>query len=310
MSFDHDSALESAQIETVNFTRAKDFMRWGASRFLQAGLSFGHGMDNAIDESVYLVLSALHLPVETPDIYWDGILTEQEKQNVLKILIERIHTRKPAAYLTNEAWFAGLKFYVNEHVLVPRSPMAELIENQLYPWVDVSQVEHVLDLCTGSGCIGIACAYAFPDAAVDISDVSADALHVATMNVEQHDLVGQVSVYQSDLFGHIPQKQYDVIISNPPYVDAEDMAALTAEFQHEPVLGLASGDDGLDLTKQILQQAINYLSPEGILLVEVGNSQYALQNDFPNVPFQWLSFERGGDGVFLLTAQQLKQYFS
>jgi len=291
-----------------NLSTLTDFMRWGASRFMQAALTFGHGMASPLDEATYLVLRALHLPVDTPNSYWQAALTDSEKHDVLALLDRRITERKPAAYLTNEAWFAGLPFYVNENVLVPRSPMAELIEKQFYPWTDSEQVENILDLCTGSGCIGIACAYAFPNAQVDLSDISGEALDVAALNIERHDVSHQIAVHQSDAFDALPSKQYDVIISNPPYVDAEDMAALTPEFQHEPALGLESGKDGLDLTTKILQQALDYLSPEGILIVEVGNSQYALQEAYPNVPFQWLSFERGGDGVFLLTAEQLNEH--
>lgn len=274
---------------------------------MQAELTFGHGMSSPLDEAAYLVLRALHLPIDTPETYWQSALTDSEKQDVLALLDRRITERKPAAYLTNEAWFAGLPFYVNESVLVPRSPMAELIEKQFYPWVDPAQVENILDLCTGSGCIGIASAYAFPNAHIDVSDISDAALDVTAINIERHNVKYQVTAYQSDAFDTLPTKQYDLIISNPPYVDAEDMAALTDEFQHEPALGLASGEDGLDLTRKILQQASDFLSPEGVLIVEVGNSQYALQENYPDVPFQWLSFERGGDGVFLLTAEQLKK---
>lgn len=292
--------------DTSSLSTLTDFIRWGASRFMQAELTFGHGMSSPLDEAAYLVLRALHLPIDTPETYWQSALTDSEKQDVLALLDRRITERKPAAYLTNEAWFAGLPFYVNENVLVPRSPMAELIEKQFYPWVDPAQVENILDLCTGSGCIGIASAYAFPNAHVDVSDISDAALDVTAINIERHNVKYQVSAYQSDAFDTLPPKQYDIIISNPPYVDAEDMAALTDEFQHEPALGLASGEDGLDLTRKILQQASDFLSPEGVLIVEVGNSQYALQESYPDVPFQWLSFERGGDGVFLLTAEQLR----
>jgi ribosomal protein L3 glutamine methyltransferase len=295
--------------DTDHLKSLKDYMRWAASRFLQAELSFGHGMASAFDEAVYLVLRAVHLPIDTPSIYWDAILTPSEREQVLSLLMQRINERKPAAYLTNEAWFASLPFYVNESVLVPRSPLAELIENQCSPWLDPEDVTQVLDLCTGSGCIGIACAYAFPQAMIDLSDISADALAVAKTNIERHGLTEQVNAYQSDLFQQLEPKSYDLIISNPPYVDAEDMAVLSDEFKHEPALGLAAGQDGLSIAHRILQEAANYLADDGVLIVEVGNSQYALQEAYPYVPFQWLSFERGGDGVFLLTKAQLVEYF-
>lgn len=285
----------------------RDFIRWGASRFMEAELSFAHGMASALDEAAYLVFHSLKLPIDTPDIYFDSALTSSEKQTVGELLLRRVNERKPAAYLTNEAWFAGLPFYVDERTLVPRSPLAEYIEKQFYPWTDEAQVSKILDLCTGSGCIGIACAYAFPEADVHISDISSDALVVANINIERHNAGNNVTAIESDLFSGLQGERYDIIVSNPPYVDAEDMAILTDEFRHEPELGLASGEDGLDATRTILREARKHLSDHGILIVEVGNSQYALQAAYPEIPFYWLEFERGGDGVFLLTAEQLDQ---
>lgn len=284
-----------------------DFIRWGASRFVEADLSYSHGLSSPLDESAYLVLRSLSLPVDTPEVYWSSAITSSEKETVLGNLSRRIKDRIPAAYIFNEGWFAGLQFYVDERVLVPRSPIAELVENQFAPWVDAGDVLNVLDLCTGSGCIGIACAYAFPQADVDLSDVSPEALEVANMNIDGHDARQRVTAIESNMFSNLQGKQYDIIVSNPPYVDAEDMTDLPAEFHHEPELGLSSGNDGLDLTRVILQQAALHLSDNGILVVEVGNSQYALMELFPDVPFQWVEFERGGDGVFLLTKQQLGQ---
>ena len=283
-----------------------DFMRWGATQFVSANLSFSHGMSSPLDEAVYLVLRSLQLPVDTPDVYWQSSLTQSEKNNVVANLLKRIEQKIPAAYIMQEGWFAGLQFFVDERVLVPRSPIAELVEAQFTPWVNSDEVESVLDLCTGSGCIGIACAYAFPMAEVDLADISKDALDVATINVAKHDAEQRVSVIQSDLFEGLMGKQYDIIVSNPPYVDAEDISAMSDEFHHEPELGLSSGTDGLDCTRKILKQAADHLTDEGILVLEVGNSQYALAEEFPELPFQWVDFERGGEGVFILTKAQLQ----
>jgi len=282
-----------------------DFMRWGAGQFVNAKLSYSHGMSSPLDESVYLVLRCLNLPIDTPDVYWQSNLTNVEKQTVISTLLKRIEDRIPAAYIINEGWFAGLQFYVDERVLVPRSPIAELVEEQFIPWVNPDEVESVLDLCTGSGCIGIACAYAFPMAEIDLADISKDALDVAKINIDLHDAVQRISLIESDLFDNLSKKQYDIIVSNPPYVDAEDIAGMSDEFQHEPELGLSSGNDGLECTRQILKQAADYLSDEGILVLEVGNSQFALAEEFPDLPFHWVDFERGGDGVFILTKSQL-----
>jgi ribosomal protein L3 glutamine methyltransferase len=285
----------------------RDFLRYATSRFNAHALYYGHGTDNAWDEAVTLVLHTLHLPHDIHTQILDAHLLHEEKTNLIKLINERVEKRIPVPYLTNEAWFAGLSFYVDERVLIPRSPIAELIEKQFSPWVNADEVHHILDLCTGSGCIAIACAKAFPDAEVDAADISADALTVAKTNVLRHRVEDQVHLHQSDLFSSLPGKKYDLIVSNPPYVNLQEMAALPAEYLHEPSLGLAAGETGLDIVKQILQNAANHLTPNGVLIVEVGNSEVALQESYPNVPFVWLEFERGGGGVFLLTSAELKK---
>ena len=304
--------LDTTHLE--NLTSLLDFMRWGASQFVKADLSYSHGLSSPLDESVYLVLRTLRLPVDTPEIYWQSQLTVIEKESILATFKKRIEDKIPAAYIMHEGWFAGLQFYVDERVLIPRSPIAELVESQFMPWVNPDEVESILDLCTGCGCIGIACAYAFPQASIDLSDLSVDALAVADQNIVQHDASNRVNTFQSDLFDFLVKgdgnpKQYDLIVSNPPYVDAEDMTGLADEFKHEPELALSSGIDGLSFTHRLLKEAANFLTEQGVLVVEVGNSQYELAEMYPQVPFQWVDFERGGDGVFVLTKQDLNIHF-
>ena len=281
------------------------FIRWGASEFTRAQLHFGHGTANAVDEALNLVLHAVQLDHDIPPWLLETRLTESEKRAAYDLLRQRVETRKPYAYITHHARFAGLDFYVDERVLVPRSPIAELIGNSFEPWIEPERVQRILDLCTGSGCIAVACAHAFPEAQVDATDVSNDALAVARINVDKLHVKNRVKLHQADVFRGLPAARYDVIVSNPPYVDAEDMAALPDEHRAEPALGLAAGADGLDIVHRILIGAPEYLALDGILVVEVGNSRWALERAYPEAPFTWLEFERGQAEVFLLNAAQV-----
>lgn len=293
------------ELHTIN-----DFVRWAVTQFRQADLYYGHGTDNPWDEAVSLVLHSLSLGDEVPDTIWQARLTRTEKVHLLDILMRRIEQRIPAPYLTKSMRFAGLDFYVDERVLIPRSPLAELIEQRFDPWLNQDHAGRILDLCTGSGCIAVACAHYLPEARVDAVDISADALVIATKNIRKHHMEDQVRVYEGDLFAPLPETaRYDIIISNPPYVDADDMAALPREYRHEPALALAAGVDGLAVVERILAHAKKYLNKHGLLIVEVGNSEKALMERYPQVPFTWLSFERGADGVFLLTHEDLNSYF-
>lgn len=284
----------------------RDFFRWGASEFLAAKLFYGHGTDNPWDEAEQLVLHAIHLNPPLADEWLDARLTHSERERVVANIQRRIEERIPAAYITGQAWFAGMPFVVDERVLVPRSPIVELIEKQFAPWL-AEEPQQILDLCTGSGCIGIACAYAFPGAEVQLSDISFDALEIAEENIQQHDLAERVFALQSDLFENLQGQRFDLIVSNPPYVDAEDMASLPQEYHAEPELGLASGVDGLDFTRRLLAEASDHLTDNGLLVVEVGNSWPALEAVYPSLPFTWVEFERGGHGVFVLQAADLRE---
>jgi len=284
----------------------RDFIRWAVSKFNEADLYYGHGTETAWDEACALVLHTIHLSHDINPMILDARLIQSERHTLLEAIEKRVRERLPVPYITHEAWFAGLPYYVDERVLIPRSPIAELIENQFQPWAH-EPIENILDLCTGSGCIAIACAKAFPDAVVDATDISPGALEVAKINISRHACEDQVHVYLADLFNGLPSQKYDLIVSNPPYVDAADMASLPLEFKHEPELALQAGPDGLDIVIRILREAKNYLKPHGIIIVEVGNSEVALSEKFADIAFTWLEFEHGGGGVFMLTFEQLKR---
>ncbi|KGA40080.1 SAM-dependent methyltransferase [Pectobacterium odoriferum] len=290
----------------------QDMLRWAVSRFNAANVYYGHGTDNPWDEAIQLVLPSLYLPLDIPEDMYTSRLINSERQRIVERVIRRVNERIPVAYLTNKAWFCGLEFYVDERVLVPRSPIGELINNYFDEQLPKTP-SHILDLCTGSGCIAIACAQAFPEAEVDAVDISSDALAVTEQNIQQHGLEYRVTPIRSDLFRDLPAIRYDLIVTNPPYVDEEDMFDLPQEFRFEPELGLAAGNDGLDLVRRILACAPDYISDDGVLICEVGNSMVHLIEQYPDIPFSWLEFDNGGDGVFMLTQSQLvdcKAHFS
>jgi len=284
----------------------RDWLRWGASRFNEARLFFGHGCDNAHDEAAWLILHALHLPPDRLEPYLDARLTRDERRAVLELLQQRIVRRLPAAYLTHEAWQGGYKFYVDERVLIPRSYFAELLAEGFAPWVsDPQAIESALDLCTGSGCLAILMALAFPHARIDASDISKDALAVAQRNVADYGLQERIRLVQGDLFAPLGKRRYDLIISNPPYVTAEAMRNLPPEYRHEPALALAAGEDGLAIVRRILATAKKHLNPEGLLAVEVGHNRALVEAAFPSLPFTWIDTESGSDKIFLLRREEL-----
>ena len=295
--------FEQAQHE---LSTLRDMMRFAVSRFSEAGLFFGHGSDNAWDEAAYLLLHTLHLPLDRLDPFMEARLTATERAAVLDTIRRRIDERVPASYLTHEAWLGERRFYVDQRVIVPRSHIAELLEDQLSPWIeDPWAVRRALDLCTGSGCLAILAAIAFPEAQVDAIDLSPDALQVARRNVTDYGLESRVHLIESDAFTAIDSQRYDLIISNPPYVNAESMAELPDEYRREPELALASGEDGLDFTRIILSKAADHLNPGGVLVVEIGHNRDALEDAFPETPFVWLDTAAGDDFVFLLRREDL-----
>lgn len=301
MSRLHRLDTTSSQLYTV-----RDWLRFAVSAFNEAKLSFGHGSANAYDEAAYLILDVLHLPLDTLNPFLDARLTANEKEALLELLHQRIEKRIPAAYLTSEAWLGDFHFYVDPRVIVPRSFIAELIREQFSPWIaEAESIRDVLDLCTGSGCLAILAAHAFPDAIVDAVDISAAALEVAQRNISEYGLESRVHLIESDLFSNLKGRQYDLIISNPPYVDAPSMDTLPPEYLHEPRLALGSGDDGLDATRKILEQAARYLKPDGLLIVEIGHNRSVLEAAYPELPFVWLEVSAGNEFVFLLRREDL-----
>ena len=293
----------AAQTELLT---VRDHLRYAVSRFTAAGLFFGHGSDNAWDEAVYLTLHTLSLPLDRLEPFLDARLLPHEKEALLEIFRRRCEERLPAAYLTNEAWLGEHRFYVDDRVIVPRSFIAELLQEQLTPWVeDPWAIESALDLCTGSGCLAILTALAFPEAQVDAVDLSKDAISVAERNIADYHLTERVHPIQSDAFSQLKGKRYDLIITNPPYVDAESVAALPPEYLHEPEMALGSGEDGLDFTHIILREAKKHLTPNGLLIVEIGHNREVLEAAYPTLPFTWLDTTAGDEYVFLLNAADL-----
>lgn len=301
MITDHSHASRDALL-TV-----RDLIRYAVSHFNQAKLFFGHGSDNAWDEAVYLVLFALHLPPDQLDPFMDARILPGERERALDLIDRRCDLRVPAAYLTRESWLQGYRFHVDERVIVPRSPMAELLMTQLSPWVmDPYEVTSVLDLCTGSGCLAIIAAYQFPDALVDATDISKEALEVAEINVREYQLGERLNLHHGSLYDPLPiGSRYDVIISNPPYVNSASMQALPREYQHEPSLALAGGDDGMDLVRTIIEQAPAHLTEQGVLLIEIGHERHFFEQAFPELDPVWLDTAQSSDQILLLTREQL-----
>ncbi len=299
---DNELGKIAAELVTI-----RDLIRYGVTRFQSSGIYFGHGTDNAWDESLAIVLSSLHLPVDSDDRILDARLLLEERLEILKLFRLRIEKRIPAPYLTHSAWFCGLPFYIDERVLIPRSPIAEMIKEGFQPWYQGSYPWRILDLCAGSGCIGIACAYAYDQAEIVLADISPDALAVAAINIGKHELEDVVVLCQSDLFDQV-EGLFDIIVCNPPYVDSVDFLAMPAEYRHEPPDALQSGEYGLEHPLEILRRAADFLTDDGILVLEVGNSGQHLEYFFPDVGFNWVDLKQGGHGVLVLSKTELDQY--
>jgi ribosomal protein L3 glutamine methyltransferase len=298
----------TSAIATDDLLTIRDWIRYAVSQFEASDVFYGHGTDNGYDEAVWLIMSALHLPMDTLNNFLDARITKEERFKLVDFIEQRICKHTPTAYLLKEAWLQGLKFYVDERVLIPRSFIAELLAEGLSSWIEFPEmVESAADICTGSGCLGILLANVFPNAEVDVIDISQDAIDVANINIANYGLQGQITAIKSDMFSALKGKRYDLIISNPPYVDAPSMATLPQEYQNEPQLALGSGIAGLDHTHTILREAGNYLNNDGILIVEIGHNREALEAAYPNIIFNWLEVSSGNEFVFLLTKSQLIQ---
>ena len=288
----------------------RDFLRWGTSVMTERGLYFGHGTDNAWDECLALLQGALHWPQALDAAVLDSRLLMAERERTVDYIVQRVELRLPLPYITGRAWFAGLAFKIDRRAIVPRSPLGELIEKGFEPWYSGPPIRRVLDMCTGSGCIGIATALWSPDTSVDLVDISPEVLSLAEENIELHGVGERVGTIESDLFNALDPRrtEYDLILSNPPYVDARDLEQMPPEFGHEPTLALTAGADGLDCARRILQQAADYLSPEGLLIMEVGNSAEALDREFADLAITWIAMERGGEGVLAVTFDELARW--
>lgn len=303
-----EDILPALKLQTGHLQTIGDVLDWTCNYFNTHQLFYGHGTDNAWDEALALFLPKLGLSYDCGREVLQQRLKATQLSELLELIVKRVHLRIPAPYLTEQAYFAGLKFYVDKRVLIPRSPLGELIQDQFTPWYPPQRIRRILDVGTGSGCLAIGCAYYLPHVQVDAADISADSLSVAKQNCEALGVADRVHLFQSDLFSALGNTQYDIIISNPPYVDADDMQAMPQEYWHEPRVGLAAGEDGLSVVLPLLRLAAEHLNEGGLLIVEVGNSEIALAERFPQIPFTWLEFSCGGDGVFLLTKEQLQEY--
>lgn len=299
--------MVSPSILVEELTTIRDWIRYAVSQFEASDIFYGHGTDNSYDEAVWLIMSGLHLPTETLDNFLDAVITKQERKHLAHLIDQRVTKRTPTAYLVREAWLHDFKFYVDERVIVPRSFIAELLlDDSLSPWIEFPEmIQSAADICTGSGCLGVLLAHAFPSAMVDIVDISPDAIAVSNINIANYGLEEQVTAIQSDMFTALSGKTYDIIISNPPYVDASSMARLPSEYRNEPQLALGSGTAGLDHTHTLLREAANYLTDGGVLIVEIGHNRDALYEAYPNVPFTWLDTSGGDQFVFIISKQDL-----
>lgn len=298
--------MANRMISRKNLGSLRDILAYGEKLFIESNLFFGHGTTNAWDDAVYLSLFALGLPHDSSVSLLDSIPSEEERSRIFSLFDKRLETKIPSAYITKTAWFFDLPFFVDERVIIPRSPIANLIHQSFEPWV--TNPNTILDLCTGSGCIGISCAYVFKSANVVLSDVSKGAIEVGEINIKNHDMAGRIKIIESDLFENLTNFKFDLIVSNPPYVDKQDLLSMPPEYHYEPKISLMAGDDGLSFVLRILRDVRDFLTEKGVLIVEVGNSRSALESMFPSIPFFWFEFSQGDAGVFMLTRDDLDAY--